>query len=329
VALERDPVRSLRAVRQAVELDFSIEAHTESLVRHAAPLLWSVSGERLRDEVVHLLALQNAGLAVRQLNRLSLLTQLLPELEPCWGLQQPLPHVLDVLEHSLVTLDAMDGLLPAANEIHPALEPYVRERLTAARPRSMVIKLAGLLHDVGKPGSRSTDEAGGVHFYGHAQAGARLTQAVLERFRFSQAEVKLAVAMVRHHMRPLQLSAQEAVSARAVYRFFRDTQDAGPATLVLALADHAATYASGAPNSEAVRLRALVVRMLRDYFEQHQTRVSPTPLLSGRDLLEEFSLKPGPIIGRLLESLREAQAAGEVCTRHEALGLVREHLKDA
>lgn len=329
VALERDPVRSLRAVRQAAELGFSIEAHTESLVRQAAPLLWRVSGERLRDELVHLLELPGTGPLVRRLDHLGLLTHLLPELEPCRGLHQTLPHVLDVLEHTLTTLDALDGILSAVNEIHASLGPYIQERRVAARSRSIMIKLAGLLHDVGKPACRTTDEAGRVHFFGHAQRGAKTAKTVLERFRFSTAEVTLAATMVTHHMRPLHLAAQESVSARAVYRFFRDTRDAGPATLLLALADQAATYAAKAPASEEARLHALAVRMLGDYFERHQTRVSPPPLLSGYDLLDEFKLEPGPCIGRLLELLREAQAAGEVRTRDEALDLVRERLKDA
>jgi poly(A) polymerase len=278
---------------------------------------------------VQLLALPGTGVLVRRLDHLGLLTYLLPELEPCRGLHQTLPHVLNVFEHSLATLDALDAILSAADEIHASLGSYIHKQLVAARPRGIMIKLAGLLHDVGKPACHTTDEVGRVHFYGHAQRGAKTTKTVLERFRFSTVEATLAATMVTHHMRPLLLAAQESVSARAVYRFFRDTQDAGPATLLLALADHAATGASETADAEGARLSALAARMLGDYFERHQTHVSPLPFLSGHDLLDEFALEPGPIIGRLLELLREAQAVGEVCTRDEALDLVREHLRDA
>jgi hypothetical protein len=127
-------------------------------------------------------------------------------------------------------------------------------------------------------------------------------------------------------MRPLLLASLESVSSRAVYRFFRDTREAGPEVLLHALADHRATHGLISADSQWRRLVALTARMLTDYWERSAERVKPPPLLDGYDLLGEFGLEPGPQIGELLEVVREAQVSGEVSTRQEALALVRQRL---
>ena len=132
--------------------------------------------------------------------------------------------------------------------------------------------------------------------------------------------------VVRQHMRPLLLANQKRVSSRAVYRFFRDAGRAGVDVLLLALADHMATYAPGADGDPWPRLVALVVRMLGDYWERHTERVDPSQLVDGHDLLRELDLEPGPHIGELLELVREGQISGEVRSREEALAMVRGHL---
>ena len=131
----------------------------------------------------------------------------------------------------------------------------------------------------------------------------------------------LAKTIVANHMRPCLLADQEVVTRRAVYRFFRDTGDAGVDTLLLCLADHLATSGPDLRMARWRRRVELVASMLADYYERHQKVISPPKLISGHDLMEEFDLEEGPRLGELLEAVREAQAAGEVGTKEEALAL--------
>jgi poly(A) polymerase len=135
--------------------------------------------------------------------------------------------------------------------------------------------------------------------------------------------VRLGTAIVCHHMRPLQLAKQASVSSRAVYRFFRDTGEAGVDVLLHSLADDRAKCPPGVQDEHWVRLVALTARMLADHWERGPERVDPPPLLDGNDLRRELGLQPGPRIGMLLEAVREAQVSGEVGTREEALLLAR------
>jgi tRNA nucleotidyltransferase/poly(A) polymerase len=362
-SIRNDPVRALRAIRLAAELDFALSPETEALIRQDGAALARVAGERTRDELARLLALPHAASYLDRLDDLHLLTIILPELEPLRGLVQPLPHHLDALAHSLETVRALEAILaqwqiagtsrgeqhaipptpyPTSNvqldilaPLADRLQAHLGQALGESRPRVVTLKLAALLHDTGKPAARTVDKGGQIHFIGHQTEGMRSTGKVLRRLRFNNAEVRLGETIVRHHMRPLLLANQQSISSSAVYRFFRDTGDAGVDVLLHALADHRATYApeerqprGTTPSSDRfAALAALAAQMLADYWEHHTERVDPPTLIDGYDLLREFSLQPGPHIGDLLEAVREAQVSGQVHTRDEALALVLAHLK--
>lgn len=347
-SIRADPLRALRAVRQAAELDFALAPETKTLIRRDGAALAHVSAERVRDELARLLALPRAAPYLDKLDGLGLLTAVLPELEPLRGVEQPPPHYLDVLAHSLKTVWALEALLDSLfyemgaetkderrttddgrrtmDILYPfvgRLQAHVNRTLGEGRARLVTLKAAALLHDTGKAGARTLEANGRIRFIGHPKDGVRLTGQALSRLRFNRTEVRLGETIVRHHMRPLLLADQERVSSRAVYRFFRDTGEAGVEVLLHALADHRATYPPDSEDDRWPRLVALTARMLADYWERGAERVDPPPLVDGNDLQREFGLQPGPRIGELLEAVREAQVSGEVRTREEAVALVR------
>jgi putative nucleotidyltransferase with HDIG domain len=337
-----DPLRTLRAVRLAAEMQASIEQGTEELLRQAVPLIADVSAERVRDEVARILALSGAARNLRYLDEVGLLTAIIPELETLKGVEQSEPHYLDVFEHSLEMVRRLEEVVEAVEGyegeselslISLLLSPFSRQLsahlsqpLSGDRLRLAVLKLVALLHDLGKPATKSFDDEGRIHFYGHEQEGAEIAGAILRRLRFGGKEADVAKTIVANHMRPPLLAEQQVVTTRAVYRFFRDTGDAGVDTLLFYLADHLATWG---PNLQMARWRRrveFVASMLGDYYERHHRVISPPKLINGHDLMEEFGLEEGPQIGELLEAVREAQAEGEVNTKGESLALVKELL---
>lgn len=340
-AFRYDPGRLLRAPRLAAQLGGTIDLPTEKWLRRDAHLLTEVSGERQRDEFWRCLLLPGAEGIVRRLDHLGLLGLLLPEVTAMQGVTQRPPHTLDVYDHSLGVLTALEGLLTALS-LQPgdagpgdkaALAPY-REALAAhlldepvrGRPRWSLLKFAALLHDMGKPSTR-TVKRGIAHFYDHEGVGADMVALVGERLKLSAREIAWLKLVIRHHLRPLQLSQLDAPSARAQYRFFRDVGDAAPDLLLLSTADN---RAKGDPDDEAAApdvILQLTVAILALYYQpQAATVVAPPTLVNGYDLMRELELSPGPHVGELLESIREAAAAGEVTTREEAIALARRTL---
>jgi tRNA nucleotidyltransferase/poly(A) polymerase len=339
-----DPLRTLRAVRLAVQLDMALEPQTEQWVRRDASLLTSVSAERIRDELSKIVARPGAAYNLRYLDNLGLLTILIPELETTKGVEQPPPHHLNVFEHTLETVGHLEKLavcLAHEHEIqtetlqvafcnlHPFSErllAHLSQPMADGRLRLTLLKIVALLHDLGKPSTASVDENGRLRFFGHEREGAILAGQILSRLRFGAGEVKAARTIIANHMRPPQLAAQETLTRRAVYRFFRDTGQAGVDTLLLYLADHLATWGPTLPPALWRKQVEMTSALLSAYYERHAEAIAPLKLISGYDLIEGFGLEEGPRLGELLETVREAQAAGEVRTREEALQLVEKVL---
>lgn len=342
-AFRDDPIRLLRAVRLEAQLDFSIEPQTLAWLQQDAPLVAWVAAERVRDELMRLLILPGVARCLVRLDELGLLPFVLPELAQCRGVMQSEPHYLDVYGHTLQTVFHTEALLRALNllpgtrrkvmdsplsVVPPALVPFADRLRThlagetsASRNRVQMLLWAALSHDWGKPFTR-TVEGERVRFFTHDEKGAELVAGRLRTLAFSTDEIRLVSTIVRRHMRPSLLAREGVLTRRAIYRFFRDTGDVGPEVLLLSLADRLGTYGPYLGDDAWEERLAFVARMLAAYYERPEI-VSPLPLVSGDDLITALALAPGPLIGQLLAQVREAQAAGEVTTREEALALAR------
>ncbi len=336
-AFTSDAVRLLRAVRLTAELGFSINEETEALIRCYAHLISGVAGERVREELLRLLAVPRAGQILSYVDELGLLTALIPELAQAKGVSQPRVHFWDVFDHSIQTVVAVDFLLRqgewqyAGEEVlaavpwSTALAQHFNQVISSGSTRGLLLKLAALLHDVAKPQTKSIDAGGRARFLGHDREGAAIASGILERLRFSTKEIKLVEIMVRYHLRPTQMSHEGLPSSRAVYRYFRDTGEAGVDVLFLSLADHLATRGPHLKLTHWQEHAQIVEYVLAQRFQEERVIVPPK-LVSGNDLISIFGMSPGPRIGELLEAVREAQASGELATREEALSYIRERL---
>jgi putative nucleotidyltransferase with HDIG domain len=345
-AFRDDPVRLLRAVRMEAELGFQIEPKTAAWVRRDAPRLTLPAAERVRDEFVRVLALRGTATYLQRCDELGLLAYVVPELQSLKEVTQSPPHRFDAWKHTLVTVDTLEGVVAAAtgNEVGdlaltdapPAawgdLERALRQfsadvathlavEVSGGRDRGLVLKLAALLHDLGKPKTWAQDDDGQVHFLNHEPVGAEIAAGRMEALRFSRDEIERVRVMVGQHLRPAHLARAERVTRRAIYRYFRATGCGGVDVVLLSLADHLATWGPNLDEQRWARRLEVAETLLTHYFERWGETVCPARLVTGDDLMAELGMQPGPKIGRLLEAVREAQAAGEVRTREEALAL--------
>lgn len=326
--LEADPLRLLRVFRFAATLGFEIEAKTLAWVRELASTILEVSAERVAGEWFKMCQAPAYGL-LGAIKETGLLFSLFPELGPLGKIPPNEHHQLDALGHSLEAVRTLEALLEEPSwlgDLALPLEENLRDPLAKDRPRLPALKLAALLHDVGKAPTYFVQD-GRPRFIGHDLVGGEITEKIARRLKLSSREREFLAGAVRHHMRPGLLSSGGEVSARAVYRFFRDTGEDGPAILLLAMADRLAAQGPGVSEEDNEKLRALVLRMLGDYFEKPNL-VAPTPLLDGREVMKALGISPGPRVGEWLERLKEAQVAGQVGTKEEALAFLRELTAD-
>ncbi|MCX6013483.1 MAG: HD domain-containing protein [Chloroflexi bacterium] len=333
-----DPLRLLRAIRLSAQLNFTIEKETEGLIREKAHLISTVSAERIREELCYTLAAPYAAESVRKLDELNILHILIPELTLTKGVEQPVEHYWDVFNHSIETIstverilnaqetgDSLKDLIPWSMEI----AAYFKEEPSSSHSRSTLLKIAALLHDIEKPSTKNIEaESGRTRFIGHDKEGSNTARKIMERLRFSNKEVKAVETMIKYHMRPTQLTSHFKVmpTNRAIYRYYRDTGDEGIAVLFLSLADHLAARGPTLDKTQWQDHTNLVKYVI---IQNHNDRtiVMPLKLIDGNDLIN-MGLSPGSSVGSILETVREAQAAGEIGSRDKALELAQKLIND-
>ena len=353
-SLSDDPVRILRAVRQAAAFGCKIQPETREAMKQATYLLPNVSPERLRDELFKILEGPKPDASLRALEMLGVLPYLLPELPALKGFVQTAPHIYDVWEHTLSVLGHLEGILSAlapdynadnTNDLFTGLltlrigrfreqiARHFEDSLNTDRSVRAALFFAALYHDVKKPATKSIDDEGRIRFFDHDNKGAETAAERAKEFNLSNDEIERIRKIVQHHMRfhfftNRMADEHKEPSRKAIYRFFRDTGEAGVDLVLLGLADLRGTY--GSTFTQETWSAALDVAriLLENYWEKREETVAPPRLLDGNDLMRELNLGPGRIIGQLLEAIREGQAIGKINTREEAFTFAREQLKE-
>ncbi len=323
-SLHDDPLRALRAVRLAIRPGWRLHPTTELAIRGTAPQVAGVSAERVRDELMAILAEAAGSAGLRLLDRLGVLAVLLPESLPMRETPQPEPHRFDVWEHSLRAVDAADELVARLDTLDPwgpELDVHLAEALGDGLTRRELLKLAALLHDVAKPQTRSV-EGGRIRFIGHDVLGAERAAVVAQRWRLSRRASSALQRLVAEHLRPMHLASSGGITRRARYRFFRDLGEEARDLLLLSLAD-AAAVSGDSPLLVWAGPGGVVLRELMQGMAEEARAAEAPPLLRGEDVMAAFGLGPGPEVGRLLARAREAQALGLVSSRAEALRYLR------
>ena len=270
---KEDALRLMRAIRLATQLTFSIETSTLQEVIRDAALLTKIANERIRDELVKILASEYPYDGIMLLKNTELLKYILPELLEGIGVSQERPgrhHKEDVFTHNVLSLKFCSSPDP-------------------------IVRFATLIHDIGKPRVASSDENGLVIFHNHEIVGARMASEIADRLRFSKKEKQKIVTLIRWHM----FTVDENITDSAVRRFIRrvgveTVQD----MMDLRIGDR---LGGGTQTAESWRLKLFKKRV--------EEQLAPAPFsvndlaIDGNDIMKELQIKPGPKIGELLQQL--------------------------
>ena len=335
-AFKEDPARLLRAPRLAAQLHMDIAQDTAGEIQRDAHLVATVASERVRDELLKLLAEPCAADSLRRLDHLGLLCRVIPELEEARDVIQPREHHWDVFNHLIETVGQVENILESGqrpdvfiSDSHQSFESIHRhfaEVISDGHTRTTLLKLAGLLHDIAKPATKSVEDTGRIRFLGHHTEGAVISAGILTRLRLSGRGVELVRLMVNHHLRPSQMAQRDELPTRkAIYRYYRDVGDAAIDTLFLNMADYLAARGPQLGREEWYAHCRVIQSIMSENLAGKAHEPLPK-LITGHDIMSAFAVGPGPRVGRLLELAREAQASGEVTNREEALELINANL---
>ena len=288
VTFQDDPLRMLRAVRFAATLDFEIvpelmEAMRSMRGRLVAPV---ISAERIADELRKMLVSPRPRRAIELLDEGGLLEVILPEVAACKGVQQGGYHTHDVYGHTLLAVQDT--------------------------PPDLLLRLAALFHDAGKPITATPDGA----FTGHEVVGAELAEGALGRLRFSARDIEVVATLVRLHLRPVYYGSEWTDGA--VRRLARDAGDQLDRLMGLARADlRASAYPDQAKLDELWRRLEAV---------QHESPSRMSSPVDGQDIMRVRQIEAGPEVGRLKARLTELVLDGEIAPERDAvLEYLRNH----
>lgn len=340
-ALRADPVRILRGVRLSAQLDFSLETKTITWMKKNNHLLSDISIERVRDEILKILASSKITQSLYNLDSLGLLSIVIPELETCKNIEQPKEHSYDVFRHSLETPGMLELILSETNSHRRLLESVPRfehwrnffnEPLADGVSRSTMLRLAALLHDIAKPCTKTVDNDGRIRFLGHGPLGSEISRSIMSRLRFSRKATDYVSNLIKHHLRPSQVAPKGSIpSKRAVYRYYRDLGNVSVDTVYLNLADYMAAKGDMILKSSAdLQDWQRHCKMAADILDNNQ-KDDPDiyhRIVNGYDLMSALALEPGPIVGKLICSISEAHAAGDINNRQEAIDFARALIKN-
>ncbi len=298
-----DYLRMLRAVRFACQIAGTIDQETEAAIVKNAANITKISWERIREELFRLLQTDQAARGLELLDRYGLLVHILPEVEALKGVPQPEEYHPegDVYVHTIAAVRVADGF------VHDPL-----------------VKLAVLLHDIGKP--RAFTRSGGVNMGGHEAIGAWIAKRIGERLRLSRGEISRLTYLVKHHMR---VAAFPRMGRGKQVRFITEGEAEGKKSirkrfplffdlLQVLIADSEASAHRASGWAPVIEETLRVIEHIEHVGNLNRARA----LIDGHTLIE-LGLKPGPELGRILNELHDRILSGEIATRDEAIAAAR------
>ena len=270
-----DGLRVLRAARFVSTLEATLDPATERAIAQTLDTFRKVSPERVRDEWVKTMRAKRPSASFEVMRTTGILGVTCPELLEGVGMEQNKWHAFDVWGHAMGCLDACEG--------------------------DAFLRIAALLHDVGKPRTRAmSDKTDDYTFYNHESVGARLCEGLLTRLRVSNDERARIADLVRHHL----ICYDDTWTDAAVRRWIRRVGEGLTVDLwALARAD---AYGKGRPvDDELAKIERLSARV-REVFEAGQALTVRALAVNGNDLMRELGMKPGRQLGETLEALLQA-----------------------
>lgn len=322
---QKDPVRLIRAYRIGACLNFKIEPRTADAITGHVKLLKNIAGERIRAELLSMLDASSSYPYLTQMANNGLLEEVFPGFSRLRGCHPNNRHPFDLFERTLRAFEHLEIILNKPDDILPEISGNISRYIEKTKPA--LIKCAILVHDLGKPLTRTIDSNGKCRFYGHALKSARMAQTIGQKLRFSNQEQRFIHGIVRHHMAPLFLfKAYEKKTPiqKATIRFYKKCSDIAPAVLLAAMADTKAKQDK--LTCQGKNIMSFLEMLMYDYFTNYQLVNSKPPLITGHDLIHVFGLSPSPLFKRILDLVDEAKLTHAVKNRSEALELVKSHL---
>ncbi len=308
-SLEEDPLRILRAIRFKKSFNFNFAKGLKTQIINKSYLLNKVPAERVYTELQGIFNNNNSGEIFRELYRLNVLQILIPEIKQTEKFAHRKYKAKYLINHLFTTAEAIDYVLQFTRS--KRIKNYYNEN-------KMVLYFSALLHDIEKP-SCEKKLKNKLSFAGHDIKSAETTKKILFRLRFSNKEIQKIYLLIKNHMRPHLLIDNDSVTKKGLYRLYRDLGNDLEGLILLSFADK---YSSeGIISKQYITLYRKIIN-IKKQIEQKKIN-----FITGKDILKYFNIKPGPIVGELIEKGNEYAVSHKITNKKIILKYLKQFIQ--
>ncbi len=314
---EDDPLRLLRIFRFYAKTGFEISPDLITLAKKLHKRINEPAKERLNTELIKMFEGKYCDLALQKLDDVMILEEIFPIYKDVKKIPPNSHHHLDLIHHLIETVNQIQKIYENSGE---EIKTYLETQSYGGVKRIAYLKLAGFMHDIGKPSCWTIEEDTGRHrFIKHDEIGSKLAEPILKDLKFSKKQTDYIKTLIKYHIYPSSMVCAPDVCEKAFFKFYRKMDGMVIDVIILAMADRLSARGEKVTEEMVNNNINNLTNLLNNYLEKRK-EIKPLPkLLDGTDIIELLKIKPGPVIGDILNALNEAQLNGLIRCKEDAV----------
>lgn len=315
-----DPLRLLRAYRFQAMLGFNFDEDLTQIIKKHADKIHSSSIERVNYELLKLFSGDYSAETLKKMDESSLLEEILPISIELKRVPPNLHHHLNLFNHSIEVVNQIQKLYEKSS---PEVQEHLEKVDFGGTTRLAHLKFAGLLHDIGKPDTWTIEEDTGKHrFIKHDDIGSKMAINMLKKSKFSKKQIDYISKMIKFHIYPSHVVTAPDINDKIYMRLIRKMENEVIDVIILAMADRLSARGEEITD-DIVEKNINALQSLLDFYLNIKETLKPLPkLLSGEEIMDILKIPPSKKLGEIIKAMQEAQLAGEINTRDEALWFI-------